>query len=253
MKTLRTMLVSFDRAHASRSKMVRARVRRAPACESLEGRQLLNAAWGPPPGLGGWDGAAGPGAGVPPHVHPFGVNGAPEGHHALKPGAAHKGGPGHGPAGHNFTPPSAQLQADFKTLQTDQQALQAEVPASVTAAVKADQAVIEKAFSSLTHAEMKALHPGGPRATTPPGDPTANLAADLTAAGISSDQANAIVADFQNLKSTLSTIDPTLQAKITADQAAIVKDGGPSKPMDGPGGPGGAVVLGGGPGMPGKM
>ena len=63
--------------------------------------------------------------------------------------------------------PTAQLQTDFQTLQTDQKALQAEIPASLTAAVKADQAVIQKAFSSLTPTQMKALHPGSRRAEPP--------------------------------------------------------------------------------------
>ena len=57
---------------------------------------------------------------------------------------------------------STQLQTDFQTLQTDQKALQAEIPASLTAAVKADQAVIQKAFSSLTPTQLKALRPSGP-------------------------------------------------------------------------------------------
>jgi hypothetical protein len=68
--------------------------------------------------------------------------------------------------------------------------------------------------------------PGG----TSNGDPTANLLADLTTAGVSSAQANQIVTDFQNLKTALTTTDPALQAKIAADQAAITKDGGPNLP-----------------------
>jgi hypothetical protein len=142
------------------------------------------------------------------------------------------GGPGS--AGHKFTKPSAQLQADFQALKTDQDALRAEIPSSLTDAVKADQAIIQKAFSSLTPAQMRALHPGGPRHGTPSDDPTANLASDLTAAGVSSEQAAQIVTDLQNLKNALTTTDPTLQAKITADQAAIAKDGGPTLPANGP-------------------
>ena len=129
----------------------------------------------------------------------------------------------------------AQLQADFQTLQADQKALQAEIPTSLTDAVKADQAIIEQAFSSLTPAQRHALHPGGPQGGPPSGDPTANLAADLNAAGVSSTQASTIVTDFQNLKNALTTTDPTLQAKIAADQAAITKDGGPTLPDKGPG------------------
>ena len=70
-------------------------------------------------------------------------------------------------AGMSFKAPSAQLQTDFQTLQSDEKALQAEIPASLTAAVKADQAVIQKAFSSLTPTQLKALHPVGRRAEPP--------------------------------------------------------------------------------------
>ena len=70
------------------------------------------------------------------------------------------------------------------------------------------------------------MHHDPAPAGTSPGDPTANLTADLTAAGVSSDEANQIATDFQNLQTALTTTDPTLQAKIAADQAAIAKDGG---------------------------
>jgi hypothetical protein len=36
----------------------------------------------------------------------------------------------------------------------------------------------------------------------------------------------------------MTTTDPTLQAKVAADKAAIVKDGGPSLPVKGTGMPG---------------
>ena len=62
---------------------------------------------------------------------------------------------------------TAQLQTDFQTLQTDQKTLMAQIPASVTAAVKADQAIIQKAFSSLTPTQLKALHSGSRRAEPP--------------------------------------------------------------------------------------
>jgi hypothetical protein len=170
-------------------------------------------------------------AGAGAHIHRF--------------GGPHKGFPGHGLADHKFAPPSAQLQADFKTLQADEKALQAEIPSSLTAAVRADQTVIEKAFSALTPAERKALHGAGPNEMTPGTDPTSQLAADLVSAGISSSQASTIVADFKNLKSAYTTTDPNLQTKLAADQAAIVKDGGPAFPF--PGHPFG------GPGMPGRI
>jgi len=172
------------------------------------------------------------------------------GHAFAFPGGS--GGPGHsfafpggsggvapsGVAGKSFKAPSAQLQTDFQTLQTDEKALQAEIPASLTAAVKTDQAVIQKAFSSLTPTQLKALHPGGPPSGTTSSNPTANLTATLTAAGISSSQISTIETDRQNLENALTTTDPTLQAKITADEAAIVKDGGPSLPANGQGMPG---------------
>ena len=105
----------------------------------------------------------------------------------------------------------------------------------MTAAVKADQAVIQKAFSSLTPTQLKALHPGGPPSGTTSSNPTANMTATLTAAGVSSSQINTITTDFQNLKNAMTTTDPTLQAKIAADEAAIAKDGGPSMPANGHG------------------
>lgn len=239
MNAMQTLLKAFDRIHASGSEPARTKVRHAPACEALEGRQLLNAAWTPPQGFPGWDGAAGTGTGAAAHVRPFDLKGAARRGHAIDIHGAPQGIGGQGFAGHKFTKPSAQLQTDFQALQADQKALEAEIPASLTAAVKADQAVIQQAFSSLTPTQMKSLHPGGPHQNATPGsDPTANLAADLTAAGVSSSQATTIVTDLQNLKNALTTTDPTLQTKIAADQAAIVKDGGPSLPAKGMGMPG---------------
>jgi len=235
----------FDRVNASGAEAARPKVRRAPACEMLEGRQLLNAAWTPPEGLGGWDRAAGAGANPAALVHTLDAKGFHGAAHNFKFTGA-PGGPGHsfafpgapngvapsGFAGKSFKAPSAQLQADFQTLQTDQKALQAEIPASLTAAVKADQAIIRQAFSSLTPTQIQALRPSGPPAGTPSSNPTTNLTATLTAAGISSSQISTIEADLQNLKNAYTTTDPTLQAKIAADEAAIVKDGGPSLPAN---------------------
>jgi hypothetical protein len=141
--------------------------------------------------------------------------------------------------------PSAQLQTDFQTLQTDEKALQATIPASLTAAVQADQAGIQKAFSSLTPTQMQALRPSAPPTGTPSSNPTANLTATLTAAGVSSSEITTITTDYQNLENALTTTDPTLQAKIAADKAAIVNDGGPSLPANSPG-----IGL---PGMPGMF
>jgi hypothetical protein len=230
MNALQRLVSVFDRIGESGPEPARVILRRAPVCELLEGRQLLNAAWTPPHGFPGWDGAPGARPGPGAHVHPLDMRGGPRGAQVFELHGGPKGTGGPGFDGHAFTKPSAQLQADFQTLQTDQKSLQAEIPTSLTDAVKADQAVIQKAFSSLTRSQLKALHPDGPHSGAPSGDPTANLAADLTKAGVSSDQANAIVTDFQNLKNALTTTDPSLQAKIAADQAAIAKDGGPTLP-----------------------
>jgi len=251
MKPVQTFLKVFDRINASGAEAARPKVRRAPACEMLEGRQLLNAAWTPPQGFAGWDGAAGKGADPAAHVHTLVAEGAKGAHGAGHAYAIH-GGPGSAGhalafpvapngvapsdvAGKSFKAPSAQLQTDFQTLQTDQKALQAEIPASLTAAVKADQAIIRQAFSSLTPTQMQALRPSAPPSGTSSSNPTTNLTASLTAAGISSSQISTIETDLQNLKNAFTTTDPTLQAKIAADEAAIVKDGGPSLPANGPG------------------
>ncbi len=238
MKPVQTLLKVFNRINASGAETARPKVRRAPACETLEGRQLLNAAWTPPQGFPGWDGAAGKGADPAAHVHTPDAKGA-EGAHGAGHAFAFPGGPGgpggvapSGVAGKSFKAPSAQLQTDFQTLQTDEKSLQTDIPASLTAAVKADQAVIQKAFSSLTPTQMQALRPSGSPSGTSSSNPPANLTATLTAAGISSSQISTIETDLQNLKNAYTTTD---QTKIAADEAAIVKDGGPSLPANGPG------------------
>ena len=71
MKPVQTLRKAFDRISASGAEAARPKVRRAPACEMLEGRQLLNAAWTPPQGLAGWDGAAAKGIDAAAHVHTF--------------------------------------------------------------------------------------------------------------------------------------------------------------------------------------
>jgi hypothetical protein len=257
MKPVQTLRKAFDRINASGAEAARPKVRRAPACEMLEGRQLLNAAWTPPQGFAGWDGAAGKGADASAHVYTLDAKGAHEAGHTF----AFPGGAGHtfafpgalggvapssvapggvapggvapsGVAGKSFKAPSAQLQAAFQTLKTDEKALQAEIPSSLTAAVKADQTVIQQAFSSLTPTQLQALRPSGPPSGTTSSNPTANLTATLTAAGVSSSEISTITTDRQNLENAYTTTDPTLQAKITADKAAIVQDGGPSLPAN---------------------
>ncbi|MGB2610320.1 MAG: hypothetical protein WBC80_15200, partial [Isosphaeraceae bacterium] len=205
MKPVQTLRKAFDRINAFGAEAARPKVRRAPACEMLEGRQLLNAAWTPPQGFAGWDGAAGKGADPAAHVHRLDAKGAghdfafPDGpvNPGVNPGGplslAFPGAPGgvapSGVAGKTFkvTP---QLQTDFQTLQTDQKTLVSQIPTSVTAAVKTDQATIRKALSSLTPTQLQAMHPGGAPSGTTSGttssNPTANMTATLTAAGISS-------------------------------------------------------------------
>ena len=251
MKPVQTLRKAFDRINASGAEAARPKVRRAPACEILEGRQLLNAAWTPPQGFAGWDGAAGQGADRSAHVYTWnakGANGAvstskltaaPGGarHIFAFPGALGGAAPSsvapNSLAGHSFkAAPSAQLQAAFKNLQTDEKSLMAQIPASVTSAVTTDQATIQQALSSLTPTQWKALHSGGAPSGTTSSNPTANLTATLTAAGISSSEINTMTTDFQNLKNAMTTTDPALQAKIAADKAAIVQDGGPSLPTN---------------------
>lgn len=222
MKPVQTLRKAFDRINASGAEAARPKVRRAPACEMLEGRQLLNAAWTPPQGLPVWDGATGQGA-VPAHVHTLDAKGPHGAWHDFR-----LAGAPNGVAGKTFEAPSPQLQKDFQTLATDEKALRAELPTSLTAAVEADRATIQKAFSSLTPTQMKALLPSGPPSGTTSSNPTAHLTAALTDAGVSSSEINTITTDMHNMKTALTTTDPALQARIAADKAAIAKDGGPS-------------------------
>jgi hypothetical protein len=237
MNRLETLVTAFADTGSAGTLKPRATVRRAPACETLEGRQLLNAAWGPPQGLPMLAGIAGTGVGRSAEIFTLGTDGMPKGAHVFRAGEFRRGDFGKVMAGHDFSPPSAQLRADFQTLQSDTQTLLAEIPSNLTSAVKSDRSIIQKAFSSLTPTERKALLPGGPKQVTPGSDPLTNLAADLTSAGVSSDQVNTVVTDIQNLKTALTTTDPTLQAKIAADKAAITNDGGPAFPSNDSGGP----------------
>ncbi len=264
MKSMQTLLKAFDGSKVSGMDTARPKVRRAPVCELLEGRQLLNAAWTPPQGFAGWDATAAKGTNAAAHVHTLDAKNALGSGHAFAFLGA-PGGPGHdmrflgGPKGApptstspTSTPPkapSAQLQKDFRTLQIDEKTLRSEIPTSLTSAVKADQATIQKALSSLTQAQIQALRPSAPpsgttstSSTSSAPDPTSNLTTALTEAGVPSSEINTITTDMQNLKTAYSTTDPTLQTRIAADEAAIVKDGGPSMP------PGGGF-MGGMPGM----
>jgi hypothetical protein len=241
MSSIQTVVASLFGVTTSRSDGARTGGRRAPACEALEGRQLLNASWGS--GLAGsygvWDATAGgPGSPDPAHVHHGDGPGGLDKNHFHNPGAEGQGHPGKGPGIFALSP---QAKADFQTLQND---IKSEIPATLTAQLKADKATIDQALTSLTPAQRKAEHTAFESATaTPPSDPTAALSARLKAANVSDAQINQIITDFQTYQSTLQSIDPTLSAKITADQAALAKDlpaGHQPGPMGGPGlmGPG---------------
>ena len=105
-------------------------------------------------------------------------------------------------------------------------ALAADAP-EITAAVTADQTTIQNALAGLTPAQRKAQMPApgswtSSSTTTP--NPSAQLTGLLTAANVPSDQITTIVSDFAAYQNALTTTDPTLQAKITADKAALAKD-----------------------------
>jgi hypothetical protein len=234
-----TVIARLIAGESSKAVAVRARGRRPLACEALEGRQLLNGAWS------SWQ--ASPGAlpstsATPTPVDVYqvsgqtGVAGMHVGHvrgHAefLSGGAKGKG------FGPNLASLSPQAKTDFQTLKTDTQALQAEIPAALTATLKADQAVVTQAFAALTPAQKKADHvelqnhkPG--TGTLP--DPTTAMTTMLTKLNVPADQVTTIVADFQNYKTTVSNLDPTLQSKIAADQTAVEKDLGITRPANAP-------------------
>ena len=217
-------IVSFlfnDASSRSKSKAIRRRAGNAPVCESLEGRRLLNGSWKGAHDMGG--------ANVPPaHFHHEHLGGALKGPHDRL-------------AGKMAMNPT--LQADFKTLRTDFKTLQSEVPAAVTAQIDADRATIDKAIATLTPAERHSLHTST-RSLTPGSDPSGRLTATLQAANVPAVQINSIVADFQNYKNTLETVDPALNAKIAVDQTALKND------LPAGTGPGAHDMTFGHPGMP---
>ena len=73
MRSMQRLVKALDCMNAPSAEAARPKVRRAPACELLEGRQLLNAAWTPPQGFGGWDGAAAKAGSA--HVHTLDAKG----------------------------------------------------------------------------------------------------------------------------------------------------------------------------------
>jgi len=205
-------------------------------CETLEGRQLLSTAastmgsgmppWGNPGSFAG-------GSGGPPSAAQIAQFNGEGGHGAFAGNGmadfAHKGKAG------SFTPKamSAALKADLTTLQTDITQLQSELPSSVTSALTADQAIISKALGSMPRPNQNGKAMAPPSKSSP--DPSAGMTTMLEKAGISASQATQVATDFQTYQTDLTTIDPTLQAKIAADQAAIKNDGGPTFPAHGAG------------------
>jgi hypothetical protein len=238
---IRNMIQRVSSDNALRSTASRPRVGRDPMCETLEGRQLLStAASTVASGMPTWgnSGSFPGGPGGPPtaaEIAHFGGKGGHRGVHGKgSANVAHRGHSG------SFTPPtmSSALKADLTTLQNDQNQLQSELPSSVTAAVTADQAVISKAMSSLPRPDRNV------NSMTPPSTSSTPSSADMTTmlekAGISAAQATQIATDFQTYQTDLNSVDPTLQAKITADKTAITNDGGPTLPS----GAGGMVFPG---------
>ena len=216
---------------------MRANLKQTPDCCTLEGRQLLNAAWS---GQAMWDGGAG--TGKPPAViHPFDKGGKGEHVDVNRSAGGHFG---------QHSAPSAAAQADMHTLRSDMQTLQSEIPASITAAVTADQATIKNALASLTAAQRQSLfaaNMSSASSTTSTPNPSAQLTALLTAANVPSSQITTIESDFAAYQNALTTTDPTLQAKITADKAPLAA-AMPGAPTGGVGFP-----VGGGMGMMGGM
>jgi hypothetical protein len=220
-------------------------LKRAPACEALEGRQLLNGTLAG----GTWPAAKG---GMAVHFD------------HIKAGAAATGAAGN----KVFTPStlSAQAKTDLKTLQTDTQTLQteikAQVPSSMTDALKADQGTIMQALG--VHKPTGGANPGGPMMVSTNGSApvsmpgpggfgrgvflfanaggktgaapdafflgagsnlsTTDITSRLEAAGVPAASAEKLTSDLQAYQAAAKAVDPTLQAKIATDQAAVAKD-----------------------------
>ncbi len=248
MKAIKRLRVSVAGGGSFRGESPRARVRSAPACEALEGRQLLNAGWGTP------GAPPTPGAGMPPaEFH--------------RPGGAH-----------GFTPPatlSAAAKAEWQALQADEKTLMGEIKAdtalaSLTARVKADETLIRTTLGAAlpagagreSYGFIKAGdgsiapnphgHPGpghgyGHAGKGPgpglgrggfggfdgPGGPAslpAALVTRLEAKGITADQIAGINNDLKAVQTEIAGVDAALQARIKTERQALAKDM-PAPPM----------------------
>ena len=232
MNSIRTLVASVIGTDSPLKQSARPDVRRAPSCETLEGRQLLSASgWA---GAPHWAAITAAGTTDAAHVRPW--NGVKDASGQPFPGRGFdfqvKGG-----LGHAMPALSAQAKADMQTLSTDINKLQSEVPATLQAQIKTDKATIESALSSLTQQQRRAAFPPPSTNPTTPPNLTTILTTELKAANVPDATINSIIADFKTYKSTIESIDPTLSAQIKADQAALAKDmpapAGHSGPMPG--------------------
>jgi hypothetical protein len=220
MSTIRTVFQSIIGIKAIRRQSTGRKMRRTVQCESLEGRQLLNRGWGFASGAGMRDGLTGAGVKLDP-AQMASWNG-------LK-SLEKRHGPGIGPGfaaggfGRDSFAVSPQVKADVQTLRSDIKTLQAEIPTALQAQLKADKATVEQALASLDPSQRKAERLTPP-STTPSSDPTAFLTTQLQAANVSASQIAQITTDLQNYQTTIQSVDPTLYAKITTDQAALAQD-----------------------------
>ena len=76
----------------------------------------------------------------------------------------------------------------------------------------------------MTPAQQRAEHQALDKSTTPPSDPVTALTDRLQAANVPADKISQITTDLQNYQSSLKTVDPTLYAKVQADQATVSQD-----------------------------
>ena len=207
MNSIRTLVASVIGTDSPLKQSTRPDVQ-APSCETLEGRQLLNASgWA---GALHWNAITAAGTTDAALVQPLnGVKDA-SGHHFPGPGfdLQLKSGPGHA-----MPALSTQAKADMQTLSADINKLQSEVPASLQAQIKADQATIENALSSLTPQQGHAAFPAPTTLPTTPADPSTILTTELKAANLPAATIDQITSDFQTYRSTLENIDPTLRPR----------------------------------------
>src|SRR5271165_5900156 len=192
MNSIRTLVASVIDTDSPLKQSARPDVRRAPSCKTLEGRQLLSVSgWA---NASHWNAIGAAGTTGAAHVQPWhGVKDA-GGHHFAGPGVdvQMKGG-----TGHDMPALSTQAKADMKTLSTDIAKLKSEVPASLQAQIKADQATIDNALASLTPQQRRAAFPAPTTKPTTQPNPTSILTTELKAANVSDATISQITSDFK--------------------------------------------------------